>query len=61
MYIGASDMHELVGVEYLGNGQYILKKSLSDFFSLTSHVKNRYGKDAPSLDYEIFRHRLRGD
>ena len=61
MHLGLIDIKELVGVEYIGNGQYILKKSLSDFFTLTSHIKNRYGKDAPPLDSEVFRHRLRGD
>jgi len=38
-----------------------LKKTLNDFFTLSNHVNLKYGREAPKLDPQIFRHRLRGD
>lgn len=29
------------------NGQYILKKSLNDFFALSNHLSYKFGRDAP--------------
>ncbi len=30
-------------------------------FTLSSHISNTYATDAPKLDKDIFRNRLRGD
>lgn len=50
VYGGSNDLENAFGTEYLGNGQYLIKKSLTDFFSLSSHVTNKYGRDSPKLD-----------
>lgn len=42
-------------------GQYILKKSLNDFFTLSNHLQYKFGKEAPKLDKGIFINRIRGD
>jgi hypothetical protein len=38
-----------------------LKKSLGDFFTLSSHITGKYQRAAPKLDQQIFNKRLRGD
>ena len=41
---------------------YVLNKSLNDFFALSNYVSSTYGKKAPKLNTEIFKHRLmKGD
>eukprot|EP00347_Sterkiella_histriomuscorum_P009246 403341951 len=61
IYMGSNELQNALDTDYLGNGQYILKKSLQDFFALTSHINSRYSLDAPKFDQQIFRNRLRGD
>ena len=59
--VQAEDLAQAEGVKFLGSGQYSVKKSLNDFFALSSHVTGKFGREAPKLDPQIFKHRLRGD
>lgn len=41
--------------------QFVLKRSINEFFNLSTHVNQKFLNEAPRLNKDVFRRRLRGD